>query len=188
MRRLKKIFLLYLLIINYRFVFSQNEERKINTHVGIFTFAQLSSTKYATGITVEYGRGKNLFYIGAKIPIPLNDLNVIGANLGYGRQLIGNKILKVNFIPDIQWINSKTQNQTKPTQYFDFTFNYELSYVKIKNLAFGSSFGYGFFLKRYYRNDLKEMQSSSGLSGLIRLRITYFIINKIHCRDCPSVH
>jgi hypothetical protein len=55
------------------------------------------------------------------------------------------------------------------------TLNYSLHFIKPKNISLYSSFGYGVFLKRFYRNDLQKFESTSNLSGLIRIGITYFI-------------
>jgi len=180
MKTSKELLLTGLLMFSCHALFSQVNSGKINSQFGVSVFGQLSSTKYAAGITLDYCKGKNLFYIGTKIPLPVNDIYGTGIALGYGRELLGNETFKMYVMPDFQWLSSKTQNQIKPAHYFDLTLNYGLHFVKLENISFHSSFGYGVFLKRFYRNDLQEFQTSSNLSGLIRIGVTYFITS------CPE--
>jgi hypothetical protein len=165
-----KTLLIGLLLFSYSALLSQDTGK-----FGVSAFSQLSSTRYAAGITLEYLKRKNLFYIGAKIPLPVNDIYGTGIALGYGRELLGNETFKMYLIPDFQWLSSKTRNQEKRTHYYDLTLNYSLHFVKLKNISLYSSFGYGVFLKRFYRNDLQKFETNSDLSGLIRIGITYFI-------------
>lgn len=172
MKSSKKLLLTGLLLFSYGTLVSQDAGR-----FGMSAYSQLSSTKYAAGITLDYLKGKNLFYAGVKIPLPVNDIYGTGIAAGYGRQVLGSEAFKMYVMPDLQWQSSKTRNQDKPAHYYDLTLNYNLHFVKPKNISLYSSFGFGVFMKRFYRNDLLKFETTSNLSGLIRIGVTYFIFS-----------
>ena len=174
---MKNLFLIFFALC-CNVIVAQDINDSLKNNIGASLGMQLSTTKFAAIVTIDYYQNKNLFYVGPKIPISNNSIYgyfPVGIAFGYGRQLIGNKSLKVYFIPDIQWLGSKTQNQGKATHYIDMTLNYQLSYSKIKNFRFSSSFGYGIFIKYYYRNDLQEWGNSTGISGLVRFSVSYLL-------------
>ena len=175
---MKNLFLIFFALC-CNVIVAQDINDSLKNNIGASLGMQLSTTKFAAIVTIDYYRSKNLFYIGPKIPI--GDISIygyfpIGIAFGYGRQLIGNKSLKVYFIPDIQWLlGSKTQNQSKATHNIDMTLNYQLSYSKIKKIRLSSSFGYGMFIKYYYQNDLQEWGNNKGFSGLVRFSVSYLL-------------
>jgi hypothetical protein len=145
---------------------------------GLFAGIQLSSTKLNTCIIAKTYYNKNIFYLGAKTPVSTNDIYgnfPVGLIGGYGYKLIENKKWEMATLLDFQWLGSKTQNQSKPTHYFDFTLNYQLSYINWKKVHLNSSFGYGYFYKYYYNNYSKIWKNSMGMSGVISIGIEYVL-------------
>ena len=145
---------------------------------GFFGGIQLSSTKFNACLIVKSYFKKNIFYLGAKNPVSSNNIYgyfPVGFIGGYGYKLLVNENWEMATLLDIQWLCSKTQNQIKPTHYFDFTLNYQLSYIKWKKIQLNSSFGYGFFYKYYYTKFFNGWKNTHGISGLISLGIDYVI-------------
>jgi len=93
----------------------------------------------------------------------------VGVMAGYGYKLFENKNWSMAPLLDIQWLDSKTQHQSKPTHYFDFSLNYQLSFIRWKKIQLNSSFGYGCFIKRFYNTYFTNWEKSYGISGLFPL-------------------
>lgn len=165
-----------LMIIFHSLVFAQDGNKTRAYSLGATSFLQLSSTKTGFVLTLNYHRKKNNFYLGPKIQISNSNIyykNFIGIVAGDAFNLISHNKLNFYITPDIQWLNLKTRNQDKPTHYFDFTLNYQLNYSISKRISVNSSFGYGIFLKHFYIKSIEEWDDSIGLSGLIRVGVSY---------------
>ena len=169
-------FILLCLLISLRSGLCIAQEDSVKTKLSLHSGIQLGSAKWSVPLIAEIVCGNNLCYLGLKIPVSINNLYgyfPIGAVGGYGCRLIQNEKWKADALLDVQWLGSKTQNQIKPTHYFDFTLNYQLTYAKWKRIHLSSSFGYGAFVKYFYRGDKNEWENNVGVSGLIRFGATY---------------
>lgn len=157
-------------------VISKERDDSLKTKFGFLSGIQLSSTKWSIPVMAEIQLENNLCYLGAKIPISTNNLygyfplGVIG---GYGYRLIQNEKWKAIVLLDVQWLGSKTQNQIKSVHFFDFTMNYRLTYKKWNKVQLNSSFGYGAFVKYFFRSDAEAWGKSVGVSGLICVSAGY---------------
>ena len=152
------------------------EQNTKKLQFGVFAGMQLSSTKWNACIIAKTYYNKNIFYVGAKTPISANNIYTsfpVGVMAGYGYKLFENKNWSMAPLLDIQWLDSKTQHQSKPTHYFDFSLNYQLSFIRWKKIQLNSSFGYGCFIKRFYNTYFTNWEKSYGISGLISLGIEY---------------
>jgi len=169
-------FLLLYLLISLKGALCMEQDDSVKTKFSFHSGIQLGSAKLSVPLIAEIFRRNNLYYLGAKIPVSANNLYgyfPIGAIGGYGYQLIQNEKWKAAILLDAQWLGSKTQNQIKPTHYFDFTLNYQLTYSKWKRIHLSSSFGYGAFVKYFFRSDTGTWGKSAGVSGLIRVGAKY---------------
>lgn len=170
------IFCLVYLWVSLDCAFCMERDDSIKTKFVLHSGIQLSSTKWNVPLIAEIFRGNNLYYAGAKIPVSASNLYAyfpVGAIGGYGYRLIQNEKWKTTILLDVQWLGSKTQNQMKPTHYFDFTLNYQLTYSRWKKIHLNSLFGYGAFVKYFFRRDIEKWENSVGISGLIRVGAKY---------------
>lgn len=167
--------ILYLFVsLNHALCLEPNDS--VKTKFSLYSGIQLGAAKWNVPLIAEIFRGNDLYYLGAKIPVSTNNLYgyfPVGAIGGYGYRLIQNEKWKAAVLLDAQWLGLKTQNQIKPTHYFDFTLNYQLTYSKWKRIHLSSSFGYGAFVKYFYRSDSNEWENSVGVSGMIRFGAKY---------------
>ncbi len=172
---MSRSFCFLLLIFASYFSFSQEQNTK-KVQFGLFGGMQFSSTKLNTCVIAKTYYKKHLFYVGAKTPISVNNIFgnfPVGLIGGYGYTLLETKRWRMAPVLDIQWLESKTQNQGNATHYFDFTLNYQLTCIIWKGLQINSSCGYGCFYKRFYNNFFHSWSKSTGICGQISLGIEY---------------
>jgi hypothetical protein len=156
-------------------IFCQEQSNEKKQFI-LFAGMQLSSTKLNACIIAKAYSNKNIFYLGAKTPISAYNIYgyfPAGIISGYGYKLLENEKWKMETVLDLQWLGSKTQNQSKPTHYFDSTINYQLTYIKWKKIQLTNSLGYGCFYKFFYNNYSKKWDKRMGISGLISFGIEY---------------
>jgi hypothetical protein len=166
------------LLISGGMAFCQEQDNEKHTQLSLFPDIQLSSTGWNGCLIAKVECSKNIFYAGVKTPVMGNNLYgyfPVGLIAGYGYKLIQNGKWEMAPLLDAQWLSSKTQNLIKPTHYFDFTLNYQVTYKMTRKIHLASSFGYGLFLKEFYRRDLDAWQNSEGIGGLISLGIVYVL-------------
>jgi len=147
-------------------------------HVGLFAGMQLSSTKLNACLIAQTYYKKNIIYLGAKTPLSASNIYTsfpVGVVAGYGYQLFENNNWRMAPLLDIQWLSSKTQNQSKPIHYFDFSINYQLTYIRWKKIQINSSFGYGCFIRRFYNTYFYKWEKSVGINGLVSIGIEYIL-------------
>src|SRR5258705_120399 len=168
---------LMFLLFSCHFSFCQEPDNK-KIQFGIFGGIQLSSTRWSACLIAKAHYKKNIFHLGVKTPAATDDIYgafPVGITAGYGYKLLENDKWRMAPVADIQWIESKTRNQNWATHYFDFTINYQLTYIKWKKIQINSSFGYGSYYRFFYNNYFHQWEKESGISGLISLGVEYVL-------------